>query len=263
MGVLFICKECGTINNKNTENGTRDLCCSSCNAHLSWRESFPPLYAQDFISIAHELFESIKDVDKANLNLQYLFLSHDGYEIDLQKLDKYRSTYEKILEKYPDNDDTMWLQIIDQFEEQLSKELDINQCCAISSAMAIESRNRFRKPYVIIVAAIIEQLFYDFFKELIILKESKMKVKMSNTAGISTTIHFLKAELNIAIHNKMEQCSKGFYNRWANLRKLRNRIIHSNSIYVSRNTIIKLNKMIDESILVFGILKSQIYLNSI
>ena len=49
MESLFICKICGAINNKNTENETGVLLCNYCNTHLSWDNSYPPLNAQDFI----------------------------------------------------------------------------------------------------------------------------------------------------------------------------------------------------------------------
>ena len=60
---------------------------------------------------------------------------------------------------------------------------------------------------------------------------------------------------------KMNKYSNGFFDRWTSLRKLRNDIIHSNSTYVSKNKISKINKMVDESFLVFSNLKSEIYKN--
>ena len=57
------------------------------------------------------------------------------------------------------------------------------------------------------------------------------------------------------LDTKMNKYAKGFFD-------LRNDIIHSNTTYVSKIKMSKINKMIDESFLVFANLKSEIYKNS-
>ncbi len=64
------------------------------------------------------------------------------------------------------------------------------------------------------------------------------------------------------LDTKMNKYAKGFFDKWTSLRNLRNDIIHSNTTYVSKIKMSKINKMIDESFLVFANLKSEIYKNS-
>ena len=78
---------------------------------------------------------------------------------------------------------------------------------------------------------------------------------------MQSSIDIIDSFLDESLSKKMDKYSNGFFDRWTSLRKLRNDIIHSNSTYVSKNKISKINNMIEESLLIFLNLKSEIYKN--
>jgi hypothetical protein len=261
---VFICKECGNIQEYNEKKGTRELKCKVCNVSMDWENSFPPLNALDLINTSRDLLELSKKCDKENLENQYqVILKDEKYTIDKTTLDKYKNQYEKMLEKYPDNDDTLWLEISDNYEDELCKIMDSEQAIAIYSSLRIFNKNYYRKPYIIIVASLIEQLFNDYFKTIIInsLSEygSKTFLEKYDTAGIQTAIDIVESFLNGSLRDKMDRYSKGFFDKWASLRILRNNVIHSNNKYITKIKISEINKLIDESLIVFSNLKSEIY----
>lgn len=264
LGYVFICKECGNIQDYNEKKGTIELTCEACNASMDWKNSFPPLNALDLINTSKILLELSRKRDKQNLEEQYQFiLNEEKYTINKTILDKYKNQYEKMLEKYPNNDDTFWLEISDGYEEELCKIMDDEQAITISSSLQVFNKNYYRKPYIIIVASLIEQLFNDYFKIVICssLSEygSKIFLEKYNTAGIQSALDIVESFLNESLRDKMDKYSKGFYDKWTSLRVLRNSIIHSNNKYITKIKVSEINKLIDDSLLVFSKLKSEIY----
>lgn len=258
---VFICKECGNIQKY---QWIRELKCEVCNISMDWQNSFPPLNALDFINSSNDLLKLSKKCDKENLENQYQSIHSDGnYTIDKTDLDKHRNHFEKILERYPDNDDAFWLKISDDYEEELCKIMDSEQAITICSALRVFNKNYYRKPYIIIIASLIEQLFNDYFRTLIgkSLSEygSKVFLEKYDTAGIQSALDIVESFLNENLRYKMDKYSKGFYDKWASLRILRNSIIHSNNKYITKIKVLHINKLIDESLIVFSNLKSEIY----
>lgn len=263
---LFICRECGNIQKYDKKRGTLELKCEKCNKEMSWESSFPPLTALNFKNSAQLLLEQSKQQDRENLELMYNILNKEN-KLDLDKtiIDKWINKYESWLEKYPDNDDTIWIERDNEFEDiivaELGEEVGIWIFCVLKF-----DKNYFRKPYIIMVASMIEQLFNNYFNEIVKTKltvfGSKIFLQKYNTLGIQSSIDIIESFLEEKLDTKMNKYAKGFFDKWTNLRKLRNDIIHSNTTYVSKIKMSKINKMIDESFLVFANLKSEIYKNS-
>lgn len=263
MEYIFICKKCGNVQEYNRKQGTIDLKCEKCCNKLGWESSFPPLTALNFENSAHLLLEQIKKQDKENLQMVYSYVK-EAFDIDKTFIDKWINKYESWLEKYPDNNDTIWRERDDAFEDIICDEIGENLgVCIFSGILGI--RNYYRKPYIIIVASLIEQLFNDYFREVVTKKLSKYGKKIFfdkyDSVGIQASIDIIDSFLDESLSIKMNKYSNGFFDRWTTLRKLRNDIIHSNSTYVSKNRILKINKMIRESLFVFYNLKSEIYKN--
>ncbi len=259
----FICKECGNIQEYNYEQGTIDLKCESCNSLMNWSNSFPPITAIDFMNSAKDLLQQSKNCNKENLNNQYEFIKNEGYSINKTLLDSFNNKYEKLCEEYKDNDDSFSIEIIDRFEDFLCNHMEPNQAITISSVIRVFKDNHFRKPFIVMVASIIEQLFNDYFEEVInvSLSENGKKVFMEKyyTAGIQSAIDISGSFLDESLRIKMDKYSKGFYDKWAGLRTFRNNIIHSNNKYISKNKVSQINKLIEESYLVFSGVKSELY----
>lgn len=231
---------------------------------MTLEDSFPSLSALDFMSSARDLFEQSKKCDIDNLNCQYQLLMEDWKSnIDKTILDKYNEQYQRILEEYPDNDDTIWLEADDKFEDELCSIIQRDQAISIVSAIRVYSDNNFRKPYVIMVASLIEQLFNDYFRIVVGKKLTpegqKIFLGKYEMAGIQSAINIIDSFLDEKLFIKMNRYSEGFYNKWAELRRIRNNIIHSNNKYISKIKISQIDKLIDESLTVFAELESEVY----
>lgn len=264
MNYRFICKKCGNIQEYDNK-GTIGLKCKKCCNEIGWTNSFPPLTALNFENSAYLLLEQSKKQDKENLQLAYSFVKQEiEFDIDKTFIDKWINKYESWLEQYPDNNHIIWTERDDKFEDIICGELGQKLGLRIFSAISC-NRNYNRKPYIIIVASLIEQLFNDYFRDVVTRRLSEYGRKKFwdkyDTVGIQSSIDIIESFLDESLSEKMNKCSKGFFDRWTSLRKLRNDIIHSNSTYVSKNKISKINNMIEESYLIFLNLKSEIYKN--
>lgn len=263
MEYIFICKNCGYTQEVDCQNGTNNLKCNHCNENISWANAFPPLTAIDFYHTVSSIYDLSKECDKENLTNQYNILKTLGINIDKTTLDKYVNQFEKHLEQYPYNNDTIWDEVYDKFSDKLEEQIDVEISDAIFSVITTFKRNEFRKAYVIMVASLIEQLFHDYFVELICFKlpvyGKDVFLKKYETAGIQAVIDISDSFLNESLMTKTEKYSKGFFDRWKNLRELRNNLIHSNSKYVSKIKLTKIKALIEESYTVFLNLKSELY----
>lgn len=172
MGYVFICRKCGDIKSIDLKFGTRYLKCNKCAKPMDWSNAFPPQSVIDFRDTVDSLFELSKKRDKEILNARYDFVKSNHPNFDKTQLDKYINQYEKICEKYPDNDDTLWQSISDEFEYEIRNDITDEQSTTIKVVMDMYPRNQFRKAYIIMLASLIEQLFNDYFTELINFKLS-------------------------------------------------------------------------------------------
>lgn len=270
---LFICRNCGNIMYAMIEDVEKDSLssvneCSICHNSLNWENQFPSLNAYDFINTARDLFDAAKKRDKENLEKQYNHISEStGKKIDKTLLGGFIREYENIREKYTDNDDCYWNKILDDFDkflyaERSEKELDID-IFAVEAAVSTFRKNPFRKPFIIIVASLIEHMFNDYFSAVIevILPPNGRKVFLAkyDYAGIQSALEIIDSFSDEKLRDKMDKHSRGFYDKWDTLRKLRNDIIHSNNKYITKNKVAQINKLIEESFLVFSKLKSELY----
>ncbi|BCJ95697.1 hypothetical protein acsn021_32660 [Anaerocolumna cellulosilytica] len=273
MKTYFICNNCGNIidyNSKDFDEILDDICnrvhTCTCGEVLTMDNSYPTLSAQDFIFSADLLFGKSKEIDKKILNEIHDIIQAENYVVDNTRLDKYLNKYEEIKERYPDNNKAYYLTISDEFDSYLVKQENDYDMVDIISLNMLLSRNRFRKPYVIMALSIIEQLFNNYFTKL---SESKLSpfgastfIKAYDTSGIQSCLNIIDSLLNEELKNKMDNYLLGFYDRWATFRKIRNDIIHSNSKYISKITLKKVQKLLDDSIDVFANLKSELYKNN-
>lgn len=80
------------------------------------------------------------------------------------------------------------------------------QAIAIFSAIKVFGKNNFRKPYVIIVASLIEQLFNDYFRTVVSTKLTgkgqKIFLDKYETAGIQSAIDIIDSFLDESLYEK-------------------------------------------------------------
>ena len=262
MEYKFICKKCGTLNDYNPNTGTIGLRCIECNTELNWNDAFPPQTAIDFFHTVSSLYELSKNRDKENLQNQFELLKRE-IAIDKTTLDKHINQYESILCKNTYNDDSKWQFINDQFIENLEKEMDYECALNLYSAIRVSSINEYRKPCYIMIATLIEQLFHNYFDELLnfTLSENGKKIflKKYEYSGIQSVIEISESFLEESLQTKTNRYINGFWDKWSLLRTKRNNIIHSNNIYISKIELSKAIKILNESFIVFKNLKSELY----
>lgn len=263
MNIIYICKKCGNLIKEVNENILKREYQCKCGDIISMANSYPPLNCQDFVLSVNDLMEQAKLKDKENVKEIVELLEKQKIIVDKTEVDSYLNFYDKIRLKYDDNDPTILLNIHDDFEEKLSTKLKLSDLDDVVIAVRLFSKNKFRKPIVIMIASIIEHLFNDYFK---ILVKSKLPefganyfLKKYDTVGIQSCIDISNSFLNESIKDKIEYCIPGFYDKWSDLRKLRNNIVHTNSMYISKLKILELFKLVDDSIDVFSKLISNIY----
>lgn len=241
----------------------REFFCK-CGCSLTMENCYPPLSSQDFVHSSKEIYETSKEHDKENLNRFCRFLEEKSVlKIDKTELDAYLNQYEKIRGKYEDNERKCLTVIDDEFEEYLIKKMPFEKAVHIVSAVRFFNKNKFRKPVVIMIASLIEQLFNDYFDRLVDSKLSdygtEVFLKNYNSSGVQKCIDISDAFLEESLESKMDRYKKGFYSDWAELRKKRNAIIHRNNTYVSKIDLSRYNRLIGESVKVFAHLTSELF----
>ena len=263
MDIKLICTSCGDIRHYTPGEKMNGLRCESCGAPFSWNDSFPPLTAHDMMRSVVSLYKSAKEEDKKNLSYSFNFLHEEDIKLDKTLLDKHRNRYERMLEKYPYNDDAVWLNISDEFIDELTQELEEHAATLIYVALRAHSWNEYRKPCLIMMASVMEQLFIDYFSALVksVLSPSGQEafLKKYENAGIQSAIDIADSFLDDSLRNKMAKYSTSFFDKWETLRKLRNRIIHDNKIYISKNKLSECLKITKSSFDVFASIKADIY----
>ena len=198
---MLICKKCGKI-----QKFSSGKACDACHELMTWENSFPPLGALDFLNSAKDLLEQSKKCDKENLNSQYELIIKEGKcNIDKTLLDKHNNQYQRLLEKYPDSDDTVWMEIDNKFEDELCNSMCSEQAISIISAIRVYSKNHFKKPYIIMVASFIEQLFNEWFRMIVSSKLTgkgqKIFLDKYETSGIQSAIEIIDAFLDERLYD--------------------------------------------------------------
>ena len=263
MEIKLICTSCGNIRPHTQKEKVNGLRCESCGTPFSWNDSFPPLTAHDMMRSVISLFKSAKENDKKNLSCAYDYLREEDINLDKTLLDKYKNRYERMLEKYPYNDDAVWVNISDEFIDELSHEFGEYDATLIYAALRAHSWNEYRKPCLIMMASVMEQLFNDYFFTLVsnVLSPSGAEafLKKYENAGIQSAIDIADSFLDDSLRNEMAKYSSSFFDKWETLRRLRNRIIHDNKIYISKNKLSDCLKITESGFDVFASIKADIY----
>lgn len=261
----FICSNCGYIGKNFNENtGALDNCV--CGKKIEVKEFYPSFDALNFISTAHELYKSCKDIDKQNKTSICKILKQI-HNIDLTKSDltNYITKYESILSKYQDSNPELHLKAINEFEKYILKKIKFG--VELQNILSMYWKNRMRKPFVIMVSSSIELLFNDFFKLLLV---NKIGEKGSNIildkykyAGIQECISICDAFTSSPLKKQIELIKPSFFDSWETLRRDRNIILHSNSKYITVHRVENIKKLLYESEDVFSKLKSNVYKKNI
>lgn len=261
--MIAICPLCGNIEKKH-EFSIEDYC--SCGEPISGETFFPRFEVQQFISIGEDLYDKCKQADRDNVK-KFIEFSRNfkNCEFSHEEIMKYVTIIESIKSKYSANTTKSIGKAYDEFEDIIISKykIEYEKISTFVAGDAVYFRNQSRKPFIIIVASIIEMLFNDFFRILVIkrLGNNGGNVFLSryDHAGIKECIDICNAFLEKSLKLEMDSLKKGFFDKWNTLRTERNSIVHSNSKYISKKRTSEVYKLIDESQIIFSNLISQIY----
>ncbi|MDR3587884.1 MAG: hypothetical protein P4L59_21620 [Desulfosporosinus sp.] len=271
MDKIFICPFCGNLDKsiKDTDEIIKRTKLCSCGEKLLMEYCYPILQAQDLILTSQELYNLCKSADKTNRIQMQEFLKNEGIHISDEELSRYINIYETVRAKYSDNNREHFTSILDEIEDKIRSKYntDLKIIDTFLSYSYQVLRNRFRKTLIIVVASSIEMLFNDFFDQLILrrLGVDGGNAFLSNCkyAGINECLNICNSFVDNALKIRMNAIKDGFYDRWSSLRNERNSIIHSNNKYISSKRASEAQRLIQESVLIFSNLKSQVYAQSI
>ncbi|MBN1045434.1 hypothetical protein DVW08_08695 [Clostridium botulinum] len=274
MKTIFICPHCGHKNyyyeyilpNGSDELAQKKVLCQ-CGKPVEMKHNYPNLQIIDFIETAFELYRTCKNTDKKNIEAFLNFAKEEKVDFTREEVMQYIEIDESIIAKYVDNDLSVFTDICDELKNRLKSrykdEVDYYKIDYFVSCDTVFFRNKFRKAFIIVVASIIEMLFDDFFRNLIL---TKLGTKGGNIflsryghSGVKECLDICDAFMDKPLKFKMDNIKKGFFDKWNTLRNERNSIIHSNTKYISSKRTNYVYKLIDESVDIFTILISEVY----
>ncbi|MDB2151182.1 hypothetical protein [Clostridium butyricum] len=261
----YICSNCGKICLDNKKDKFIHLRNCECGKEIESEELYPTFNALNFISISKTLYDNCKDADRENNKNLISAIQKENMNISQNELTKYILLYEKVLQGFEENNVRIFNEIEDEFEKAMIKQYkcDYDTIDFIIASFQVFYKNRFRKPFVIMVSSSIEMLFNDFFETIIelIVGESGAKIfkEKYRYASVNECVDICSAFLGHSLKDEMNSISTGFYDEWNELRKNRNSIVHSNNKYITKKRADDIKNLIDKSIYVFSNLKSNFY----
>ena len=263
MSSIFLCNKCGKILNISKFDVIHKTIYCNCGERITIINSYPSLQANDLIFSADLIYNQCIEENKKCKDDFKLWLKKINMILEKDKINFSIQVYDNIRGKYNDNDRNKNNFIFNDLKEELSKNgFDDIQIDGISSALWVSINNKMRKPFIVICASVIEILFNDFFNCLIDclfeFNGAKIIKKQYSKSNISQCIILANGFLNNLLYDKANNISKNFMVKWQKLRNLRNYIIHNNSIYITNQDVIDNFHLLNESIIVFSKLKSNI-----
>lgn len=274
MDNMFLCPYCGYKNydykniltNRLEELVQKKVVCQ-CGKPVEMKHSYPNLQIVDFIGTAFKLYDTCKNTDKKNIEDFLSLMKDKKVNFTHEEVMQYIDINESIRALYVDNDSSIFSTMYDELENRLeSRYKDAVDYYKIDYFVVYDRgifQNKFRKAFIIVVASIIEMLFDDFFRSLILKKlgneGGKKFLSRYDHSGVKECLDICDAFMDKPLKFNMDNIKKGFFDRWNTLRNERNSIIHSNTKYISRKRTSAVYKMIEESVDIFAILISEVY----
>lgn len=264
---IFICKKCGLITNidekKRFDIINKTILCN-CGERITMANSYPNLDASDLRFSAEQIYKNAEKQDIDNQKNFIKFLKINKIKFSEEKIQLIIELYEKNKEIHEDNNPKIFTETFDNLEKTLlDNNFNVIEIDAILSSLAVSMKNRMRKPFIVITVAVIEMLFNDFFDKLIEYKFDDKGIeiikKQYSKENINKCIIIANGFFSGKLVDKANNISGDYMNRWEELRKKRNKIVHNNNLYISKNTMLETFKLLNDSINVFSNLKAELY----
>lgn len=230
-----------------------------CGFRIHADNAIPNSYASELKLTCENIYKQCKDIDKSNTREILKLMKTSDIQWDVTKLDKYINKCERILEKYEANNYADDREAYDEFQN--SMDLSWDECNAFVSAFS-QYINTDRKLVVITAASYLELIFNEY--QRIVLKSILPEhgairfLKSNERNGIARSLESIDWFLEKPFAEKCNEIEKGFFDKWTDLRNIRNEIIHSNSKFISKVKLSNIMKLIDTSTYIFAKLTQEI-----
>lgn len=263
--VSFFCYECGEIIEKYNFDTVQEKIvdgveCTFCGAQKRLKYCYYPHFSvNDFIKTIQELYNQNKnDLTKKLTSTYKIFNEIEGTHENLS-LEDYTTIYhilDSLLEDEVEYSIDVKSRVIDNLEDKLVQFYPTDLAISIVSSLPLIN-TPYRKPIVILIASTIELLFNVYYKDAI--KIGKIKEHSDEFLSLHRKIRYLDANRAKSLEQYIGQYDKDFYALWDDLRKIRNKVIHSNSLYISNKMIEDYMVLLKTSVTVFLNLTSELY----
>ncbi|MEH6891422.1 hypothetical protein V7024_17325 [Bacillus sp. JJ864] len=261
----LFCYECGEIIEDRDYKQILDIfdCeieCKFCGSEKRFRDCYYPHFSiKDFVKTTNKLNEqNIEDLTR-EIDLAYKMFD-DMKDANVHfTLEKYTNIYyelDLLLEDEVKYSIDIKSNVYDNLEDELVKMYPTDLAISIVASLHF-IKTPYRKPIVILIASTIELLFNVYYKDA--LRIRKIKEHGDRFISLNRKIKYLNENSTKSLKQHIEQYDKDFYDLWDDLRKIRNKVIHSNSLYISNKMIGDYMTLLKTSVTVFLNITSELY----
>ncbi|HDR8179189.1 TPA: hypothetical protein QC076_004377 [Bacillus cereus] len=265
MTVSFFCYDCGEIIEKynfdtSHEKVFNGVVCKFCGAHKRLKHCYYPHFSvNDFVKTIQGLNKQNKDDLTEELTSAYKMLNKNAGTHEILSLEDYTKIYyilDNLLENEVEYSIDVKSRVVDHLEDKLVQWYPTDLAISIVSSLPLVN-TLYRKPIVILIASTIELLFNIYYEDACTIQDIPAPSK--KFLPIPRKIAHLDSNRNTSLEQLMKQYDENFYTSWDELRTIRNKVIHKNSLYISNKMIENYMNLLELSITVFIKLTSDLY----
>lgn len=261
----LFCYECGEIIEDPNYKEILDIfdCeieCKFCGSEKRFRDCYYPHFSiKDFIKTTNKLYEQNKEDLTREIDSAYkLFedMKDANEHFTLEEYTKIYHALDRLLEDEVKYSIDVKSNVYDNLEDILVQMYPTDLAISIVASLHF-IKTPFRKPIVILIASTIELLFNVYYKDAI--RIGKIEEHSDPFLSLYRKIKYLDENRTKSLKQYIEQYDKDFYALWDGLRKIRNKVIHSNSLYISNKMIEDYMTILKTSVTVFLNMTSELY----
>lgn len=269
MKILYLfCYKCGEIIGDFNQDQVSEFIkngveCGFCKNRTRFKDCYYPHFSiNDFINTTNKLYEQEKRDLTEEINSAYTLLNKGKDANEDFSLEEYTKIYhvlDHLLEDEVQYSIDVKSKVYDNLEDELVQIYPIKLAIGIVNSLHFIKTSQ-RKPIVILIASTIELLFNVYYKDAIKIGGiRKIKKNKALLLSLNKKIRYLDSNRTKSLKQYIKQYDKDFYILWDNLRIIRNKVIHSNSLYISNKMIEDYMTLLKASVTVFLKITSELY----
>lgn len=261
----LFCYECGEIiGDINLEQmlniSNYEIECNFCESRKRFKDCYYPHFSvKDFIKTIDKMYEQNKKNLTGEIKSAYKIFDEIKDTNDNFTLEEYTKIYhalDSLLEDEVKYSIDIKSNVYDNLEDVLVQMYPTDLAISIVASLHVINAP-LRKPIVILIASTMELMFNIYYKDA--LRIGKIKEHSNPFVSLHKKIQYLNENRTKSLKQHIEQYDKDFYDLWDDLRKIRNKVIHSNSLYISNKMIEDYMTLLKISVTVFLNITSELY----